>query len=144
MQHFKRIGGGPWRYGQKSVDLTWNDLIVGCVFCKLNNYYCHGIIRLYPRMEMVEWGLYSLHAWELSFDHHMWLSYYKNGGGAALWNKCHRTAITYRRIKLRFASTEFVFLQLDASLLNLMYSPYISWTYNLLCVCIYTYITYTM
>ena len=23
--NFKRIGGGPWKYGQKSDDLTWND-----------------------------------------------------------------------------------------------------------------------
>ena len=25
MPTFKRIGGGPWKYGQKSDDLTWND-----------------------------------------------------------------------------------------------------------------------
>ena len=25
MPNFKRIGGGPWKNGQKSVDLTWND-----------------------------------------------------------------------------------------------------------------------
>ena len=25
MPNFKRIGGGPWKYGQKSDDLTWND-----------------------------------------------------------------------------------------------------------------------
>ena len=28
MPNFKRIGGGPWKNGQKSVDLTWNDPIV--------------------------------------------------------------------------------------------------------------------
>ena len=25
MPNFKRIGGGPWKNGQKSDDLTWND-----------------------------------------------------------------------------------------------------------------------
>ena len=25
MPNFKRIGGGPWKNGQKSVDLIWND-----------------------------------------------------------------------------------------------------------------------
>ena len=25
MPNFKRIRGGPWKNGQKSVDLTWND-----------------------------------------------------------------------------------------------------------------------
>ena len=25
MPNFKRIGGGLWKYGQKSDDLTWND-----------------------------------------------------------------------------------------------------------------------
>ena len=25
MPNFKIIGGGPWKNGQKSVDLTWND-----------------------------------------------------------------------------------------------------------------------
>ena len=25
MPNLKRIGGGPWKNGQKSVDLTWND-----------------------------------------------------------------------------------------------------------------------
>ena len=25
MQNFKTIGGGPWKNGQKSDDLTWND-----------------------------------------------------------------------------------------------------------------------
>ena len=28
MPNFKRIGGGPWKNGQKSVDLTWNDPLV--------------------------------------------------------------------------------------------------------------------
>ena len=28
MPNFKRIGGGPWKNGQKSVDLTWNDPFV--------------------------------------------------------------------------------------------------------------------
>ena len=28
MPNFKRIGGGPWKNGQKSDDLTWNDPIV--------------------------------------------------------------------------------------------------------------------
>ena len=27
MPNFKRIGGGSWKYGQKSDDLTWNDPI---------------------------------------------------------------------------------------------------------------------
>ena len=34
MPTFKRIGGGPWKYGQKSDDLTWNDpkdRVEGCV-----------------------------------------------------------------------------------------------------------------
>ena len=31
MPNFKRIGGGPWKNGQKSVDLTWNDPVVGHV-----------------------------------------------------------------------------------------------------------------
>ena len=31
MPNFKRIGGGPWKNGQKSDDLTWNDPHVpGC------------------------------------------------------------------------------------------------------------------
>ena len=29
MPNFKRIGGGPWKNGKKSVDLTWNDPPVG-------------------------------------------------------------------------------------------------------------------
>ena len=37
MPNFKRIGGGPWKYGQKSDDLTWNDPMV------FNSMLIHGV-----------------------------------------------------------------------------------------------------
>ena len=36
MPNFKRIGGGPWKNGQKSDDLTWNDPSVTNMLQQLN------------------------------------------------------------------------------------------------------------
>ena len=43
MPNFKRIGGGPWKNGQKSDDLTWNDPFA-CVlyFLRINALSKHA------------------------------------------------------------------------------------------------------
>ena len=41
MPNFKRIGGGPWKNGQKSDDLTWNDPEVKMSKCCFDPFKIH-------------------------------------------------------------------------------------------------------